>query len=79
MVIPAGYIGPARTKILLEVIRQRRPTVRSVAHGGARSTRTIQKHLANLRRDGLVDWDDHHQGTLHATVAPVPFGPDHAR
>lgn len=71
----ANYIGPARTRILLEVIRQARPTVRSVAHDSARSTRTIQQHLADLRRAGLVDWEDGHSGTLHATVRPVPFGP----
>jgi len=76
---PPGYIGPARTAILLEVIRQHHPTVRSVAHSGARSTRTIQQHLTSLRRAGLVDWVDHHQGTLHATVAPVRFGPTAGR
>lgn len=70
-----SYIGPARTRVLLEVIRQPHPTVRSVAAGVGITPRTVQQHLASLRSDGLVDWVDGSQGTLHATMRPVRFGP----
>lgn len=69
------YVSPAQTRILLEIIRQPRPTVRSVAHGGARSTRTIQQHLEHLRRRGLVTWQPRQRGTLRPAVKPVAFGP----
>lgn len=72
---PPRSFGDTRTRVLLAVIRQTRPTVRSVADEvGLRSATSVWRHLVALRRDGLVTWEiDVGGGTLRALVVEVPI------
>jgi predicted ArsR family transcriptional regulator len=73
-----GYVGPGTTRVLLEVLAQDRPTIRSIGDALDRSsTRTVQQHLGRLRDLGLVRWSLRRKGTLRPACWPVPFGPDH--
>lgn len=72
---PRGSFGDTRTRVLLAVIRQDRPSVRSVGDEvGLRSTTTVWRHLVRLREAGLVTWDGVGGGTLRPLVRTVPFG-----
>lgn len=71
--------GNARTRILLHVVSEGRTTVRSAMRAaGLKSAGTALHHLRVLRDEGLVDWEDEHQATIHATCKPVPTGDDAA-
>lgn len=66
----AGH-GDMTTRCLLAVLSGA-TTVREVqAIVGAGSTETVHRNLRILRRNGLVDWADHRQGTLHPRVESV--------
>lgn len=61
--------------MLAAVIRDPRPTVRSVMEAaGLHSTNGPHAHLRWLRDASLVDWLPGHAGTLHATVRAIPVG-----
>lgn len=66
--IPAGAMGDSRTRVLLAVVNQWRPTVRSVAAETGLAYSSAYAQLRRLRADGLVDWKDNGQGTLRALV-----------
>lgn len=63
--------GDTATRVLLAVLRQPRPTVRSVATEVGKSSATVHLHLARLRAAGLVEWDAGKRSTLRAMVGPV--------
>ena len=64
--------GDTATRVLLSVIRQARPTVRSVAAEVGKSVKVTHAHLVKLRAAGLVEWVDGKAGTLRAMVAVAP-------
>lgn len=64
-------LGDGRTRVLLAVTRQARPTVRSVATEAGRSISETHRHLEALRDDGLVSWLPDSRGTLRACVREV--------
>lgn len=66
--IPSGALGDSATRVLLAVVDQSHPTVRSVAAEVGLSVTRTYEHLKRLRGEGLVDWTDGGQGTLHATA-----------
>lgn len=68
---PAGSCGDTRTRVLLAVIRQARPTVRSVGEEVGVGSTTAWRHLVCLRRDGFVTWDGGGGGTLRPLVREV--------
>lgn len=69
--------GDTATRVLLAVICQRRPTVRSVgAAVGLRSVNTVHRYLYRLRSAGLVTWEPGRKGTLRATCQLLPIGED---
>ena len=67
-------VSPPETLVLLAVLSLDRSTVRSVALAAGRSVSVTWGHLHALRAKGLLAWEDGKQGTLRATVRPVPFG-----
>lgn len=66
-------MGDTRTRVLLAVIRQRTPTVMSVADEVGRSKAIAYRHLLTLRNDGLVAWEPDRAGTLRPLVRRVAF------
>lgn len=74
MTAPAGAIGDTATRVLLAVIQQKRPTVRSVALHAGRSINATHEQLKTLRAEGLVTWEDGKAATLRALVLPVRTG-----
>ena len=74
-----GYLAPARTRVLLAVMRchQRdgRATARSVAEECGLSVGSIwRQQLVPLRQAGLVTWVDGRSGTLRPLVKVVAHG-----
>ena len=68
---PSGALGDSATRVLLAVVDQRRPTVRSVAAAVAMSSSAVHQQLVHLRAEGLVAWEDGKDGTLRAMVEEV--------
>ena len=66
-------LGDTATRVLLAVLNQRRPTVRSVAMEAGRSVMGTHNALTQLRDEGLVTWDEGKQATLRPTVQEVPI------
>jgi predicted ArsR family transcriptional regulator len=66
-----SVLHDTRTRVLLAVMRQQRPTVRSVAGEVGISVMTAHKHLCMLAADDLVAWDAGRKATLHALVREV--------
>lgn len=67
--MPLGAFGDTRTRVLLAVIQQRRPTVRSVAAEVGLGIPSTHRHLVALRADGLVEWKPQSRGSLRPSVA----------
>ena len=63
--------GDTATRVLLAVLTQDRPTVRSVAAEVGRSVSKTHEELVKLRAAGLVKWDAGKTGTLRPIVAVV--------
>jgi predicted ArsR family transcriptional regulator len=61
------------TRVLLAVLTQRRPTVRSVAAAVGVNVSTAHKHLNRLWWLGLVEWEARRAGTLRASCRRVPL------
>lgn len=69
-------VPPAKAAVLMAVLRQERPTVRSVGQAaGLSSTSTVHKHLEWLAEAGLVTWDPGAQATLRSTLTVVAADP----
>lgn len=66
-------LGPTRTRVLLEVMWQPRPTFRSVAAAAGIRLGSVTRHLDELRAAGLVDWQPRRQYTLRALIQEVPL------
>lgn len=65
---PPETITPAVTRVLLALIDQDRPTVRSIGEAcGLKSSNTVHFHLKTLRTLGLVAWEP----GQHATIRPL--------
>ena len=72
---PPGAIGDTATRVLLAVLTQDHPTVRSVGEEvGLASPNSTHHHLLDLRDAGLVTWDEGKTGTLRPLVAIVALG-----
>ena len=67
-------MGDTTVRVLLAVIAQPNPSVRSVARAVGRSTQRAHHHLTLLREEGLVDWEPGKTGTLRPLVRVIPFG-----
>ncbi len=66
---PPEALSDRRAAVLMAVIAQPRPTVRSICKAtGGLSTSTVHAHLEAWRDEGLVTWDDDRRGTLRANV-----------
>ena len=63
--------GDTPTRVLLAVVSQDRPTVRSVALQVGKCPSYTLSVLRSLRAAGLVQWDEDKQGTLRPMVAGV--------
>lgn len=63
--------GDTTTRTLLAVLRQQRPTVRSVAFEVGRSVSHTHAALVELRGAGLVTWDRGRAATLRPLVGEV--------
>jgi len=59
------------TKVLLAVMSQHRPTVRSLSAATGIPQTTVHKALHTLRHAELVAFEDHLNGTLRATCGQV--------
>jgi DNA-binding IclR family transcriptional regulator len=68
---PPGAQGPSCTRVLLAVVILHRPTVRSVAAATGLSAARAHAQLVDLRRHGLVAWEDGKDGTLRPLVEVV--------
>jgi predicted ArsR family transcriptional regulator len=64
-------MGDSTTRVLLEVIKQPRPTVDSVAAALGVAKSTAHRHLSILRDRELVAYGDGQQGALRPLVRPV--------
>lgn len=69
-------IGPAPTRVYLAVLDLYRSTGRAVIPDictatGLASKATVHRHLVNLRRAGLLTWDDGRVATIRPLVFPV--------
>jgi hypothetical protein len=60
-----------QTRVLVEVVRRPGITHPELASAVGCSVSTVHAVLWCLREAGLVDWEIHHRGTLHALVQPV--------
>ncbi len=68
-------LHPRAVRVLLALSVHPGATLTELAHVvGLRSASTVQLHLLELRRLGLVDWEDGKHGTLRALVAPGAVG-----
>jgi hypothetical protein len=70
-----GVLSPRCTATLLAVMHGARFVRQVMNLTGSKGVRPTWGHLVKLRELGLVSWETGKQGTLHATVAAVPFGP----
>lgn len=71
--VPPLAHGNARTRVLLHVVSNPRPSVRSCAEAVGLTVGGAAHHLRVLRDYGLVEWEDGKQFTLRAVCRPVPF------
>ena len=72
MRLPDTY-GDSRTRVLLAVIAQDRPTVRSVAAAVGLNGTNVHRHIRALAKDGLVTYAPGRSGTLRSAVRPAHF------
>jgi DNA (cytosine-5)-methyltransferase 1 len=74
--VPRAAMAPTESAVLFAVIRQERPTIRSVADVTKLSTSQVHFRLRQLRDRGLVVWTEGAAGTLRSNVgfvvAPSP-------
>lgn len=75
--LPSEAMGDTRTRVLLAVVNQWHPTVRSVAAEAGVVVSVAHWHLEHLRSDGLVTWEEDRRGTLRPLVEEVL--PSHER
>lgn len=68
MTRPHNTMGDTATRIMLEVVVQPRPTVRSLGAAVGKSVNTVYFHLLALRSHGLVTWEWRKKGTLRPTA-----------
>lgn len=73
-ITPPGSVPFSQTRaaVLIAVIYQRRPTVRSVAEYAGVNVQTAHRHLERLRDVGLIAWEPEAAGTLHPLVSVHP-------
>ena len=74
MTVPREALSGVQAAVLAAVLRQRRPTTRSVADECGLSVSYVHHRLIELRDLGLVTWEPGLAGTLRASCYVVPLG-----
>lgn len=72
--IDAVPFSATRAAVLLAVIHQSHPTVRSVAEYAGVSIETAHRTLTRLRELGLIGWEAGRAHTLRPLVTIEPIG-----
>ena len=73
---PKETVPDVKAAILMAVMTEQRPTIRSVMRAaGLSSSSSAWFHLIDLRAMGLVTWTKGKRGTLRPTVRVVAIDP----